>query len=43
MESPQVVVGGDALQIWRLAVNILKKQLWTLNKGWSAARGVGVG
>jgi hypothetical protein len=26
MERPQVVDGGDALQVWRVAANILNKQ-----------------
>jgi hypothetical protein len=29
MACPQVVDGGDGLQIWRVAVNILNKQSWT--------------
>jgi hypothetical protein len=30
-------------QIWGEAVNILKKQLWTTDKGWSSNLGVGQG
>jgi len=29
--------------IWRAAVNILNKQLWTADKGWSSRLGVGRG
>jgi hypothetical protein len=35
--------GGDGLQIWRVAANILNKQSQTANKGWSYSLGVGVG
>jgi hypothetical protein len=28
MTYPQVVNGGVSLQIWRVAVNVLHKQLW---------------
>jgi hypothetical protein len=38
-----VVGGGDSLQIWRVVVNVLNKQLWTANKGWSFSMGVGQG
>jgi hypothetical protein len=40
MVHPEVAVGGDNLQIWRVAANILKKQLWTSDKGWSSSMGV---
>jgi len=40
MANPQVADGKDDLQIWRLAVNILNKQFWTANKGWSSNLGV---
>jgi hypothetical protein len=40
---PQVVDGGDSLQIWRVAVNILNKQSWTGNKGWPSSLGVWMG
>jgi hypothetical protein len=43
MVRPQVVVGGDALQLWREAANILIKQLQTADKGWSSSFGVGHG
>jgi hypothetical protein len=39
---PQVVDGGDILQIWRVAVNILNKS-WTADKGWSSRLGIGRG
>jgi len=31
--QPQAVDGGDGLQIWRVAANVLNKQAWTANKG----------
>jgi hypothetical protein len=43
MARPQVVDGGDSLQFWRVAANILNKQLRTANKGWSFSLGVGRG
>jgi hypothetical protein len=30
--QPQAVDGGDGLQIWRVAANVLNKQAWTANK-----------
>jgi hypothetical protein len=38
-----VVDGGDGLQIWRVAVNILNKQSQTANNVWSSILGVGQG
>jgi len=35
--------GGDSLQIWRVAVNILNKWSWTADKGWSSSLGFGQG
>jgi hypothetical protein len=35
MACPKVAGGGDGLQIWRVAVNVLKKQSRTAEKGWS--------
>jgi hypothetical protein len=35
MEHPQVSDGGDYLQLWEIAVNILNKQLLGVDKGWS--------
>jgi hypothetical protein len=35
MARVKVVDGGDDLQIWRIAVNILNKQLQTADKWWS--------
>jgi hypothetical protein len=40
---PQVADGGDALQLWRAAANILTKQSRTADKGWSSSLGVGRG
>jgi hypothetical protein len=40
MARPQVVDGGDGLQIWRVAVNILNKQSRTADKGWHSSFGV---
>jgi hypothetical protein len=40
---PQVVGGGDSLQIWRIAANIWNKQSWTANRGWPSSLGVGQG
>jgi hypothetical protein len=38
---PQIADGGEGLQIWRVAADILNKELQTANKGWSSALGVG--
>jgi hypothetical protein len=43
MARPQVADGGDTLQFWRVAANILNKQSWTGDKGWSSSLGVGRG
>jgi hypothetical protein len=40
MASPQVADGGDGLQIWRVAANILKNRSRTADKGWSSSLGV---
>jgi hypothetical protein len=41
MMHPQVVDGGDGLQIWRVAANIMNKQSQAAaNKGWSPSLGV---
>jgi hypothetical protein len=40
MARPQVADGGDALQVWRVAANILNKQSRTPDKGWSSSSGV---
>jgi hypothetical protein len=43
MVHPQVMDGGDGLQIWRVAANMLNKQSWAANKGWfSRLGGLGV-
>jgi hypothetical protein len=41
MARPQVADGGDALQVWRVAANILNKQSRT--RSGSPAWGFGVG
>jgi hypothetical protein len=33
MVRPQVVDGGESLQIWRVATNILNKQFLTATRG----------
>jgi hypothetical protein len=43
MARPQVADGGDALQVWRVAVNILNKQSQTADNGWASSLGVGRG
>jgi hypothetical protein len=43
MARVQVADGGDALQFWREAANILNKQSRTAYKGWSSSFGVGRG
>jgi hypothetical protein len=43
MARPQVADGGDGLQMWRVAANILNKQSRTADKGWSSSLGVGRG
>jgi hypothetical protein len=40
MARPQVAYGGDGLQIWRVAANILNMQSRTADKGWSSSLGV---
>jgi hypothetical protein len=37
MACPWVADGGEDLQIWRVAMNILNKQLLTVDKGWSSS------
>jgi hypothetical protein len=41
MARPQVADGGDALQFWREAANILNKQSRIADKGRSSSLGVG--
>jgi hypothetical protein len=43
MAPPQVVDGGDGLQIWRVAANILNKQSRTADRGWPSSLGFGQG
>jgi hypothetical protein len=38
--SPEAATGGDGLQIWGVAVNMLNKQLQTADKGLSSSLGV---
>jgi hypothetical protein len=42
MARPQVADGGDGLQIWRAAQNILNKKSRTADKGWYFSLRVGV-
>jgi hypothetical protein len=39
MERPRFADGGDGLQLWRVAENILNKQSRTADKGWSSSLG----
>ncbi|KAJ4427699.1 hypothetical protein ANN_25351 [Periplaneta americana] len=43
MARPQIADRGDGLQICRVAVNILNKQSWTADEGWSSSLGLGEG
>jgi hypothetical protein len=43
MARPQDADGGNALQVWRVAANILNKQSRTADKGWSSSLGIGRG
>jgi hypothetical protein len=43
MARPQVADGGEGLQVWRVAANILNKQFRTADKGWSSSLVVGQG
>jgi hypothetical protein len=43
MARPQVADGGDGLQMWRVAANILNKQSRTADMAWSSSLGVGRG
>jgi hypothetical protein len=43
MAHLRVTDGGDGFQLWRVAANILNKQSWAANKGWSSSLGVGRG
>jgi len=40
MALPRVADGGDGMQIWRVSLNELDKQLRTTDKGWSSNFGV---
>jgi len=39
---PRVQMEGQP-PVWRVAANILNKQLWTANKEWSSSGGIGRG
>jgi hypothetical protein len=39
MACPQIVNGGEGLQIWRAAESILNKQLQTAEETWSSSLG----
>jgi len=41
MVHPQIMVGGDSFQMWRVAVNIQNKQSQTPNKRLSFSLGSG--
>jgi hypothetical protein len=43
MSCPPVAIGEGGLQLWRVAANILTKQLWTADKGWSFSLGLRMG
>jgi len=43
MTRPQVVDGGEDLQIWKASANVLNKQSRTADKGQSFSLGVGRG
>jgi hypothetical protein len=43
MTRAQIADGGDGLQIWRVAANILNKQSRTADRGFSSSLGVGRG
>jgi N6-adenosine-specific RNA methylase IME4 len=38
---PQVAVGRDGLQVWRVVANILNKESRTADRGWTSSLGVG--
>jgi hypothetical protein len=40
MARRQVADGGDAIQLWMAAANILNKQSRTADTGWSSSLGV---
>jgi hypothetical protein len=40
MVHPQVLDGGDSLQIWRVAAKISNKQLQTADREWPSSLGV---
>jgi hypothetical protein len=40
MPHPQIAGGGDGLQIWRVAANVLNKESQAANKGCFSILGV---
>jgi len=42
MTYPQTADGGDSLQIWKGAANVMKKQFWMLTRGGPTAWGLGI-
>jgi len=40
---PQVSDGGNSVNVWRIAANILNKQSRTADNGWSSSLGFGRG
>jgi hypothetical protein len=40
MARPRVAVGGDGIEMWKMAANILNKRLWTAEKGWFSSAGL---
>jgi hypothetical protein len=43
MAHPRVADTGDGLQIWRVAANLLNKELRTDDSGWPSSLGAGRG
>jgi hypothetical protein len=43
MARPKVADGGESLQIWRVAANMLNKQSGRADRGWSSSSGIGRG
>jgi len=40
MTCPQITDGGNGIQTWKVAVNILNKQLRSTNRGWFPSLGI---
>jgi hypothetical protein len=43
MVRPRVAGGGNDLQIWKVAANVVNKQQWANDNGWSSSLKVGCG